>query len=65
MPAQELSAEQADRIIDAVAPLLNLTVAAEHRPGVITNLTIAARMARIVARVPQGDHAEPAPVFEA
>jgi hypothetical protein len=65
MKQHDLTAEEADRIIDTVAPLVGLAVAPDYRPGVVTNLTIAARMARIVARVPQGDHADQAPVFEA
>lgn len=65
MPAQDPTADEAGRIIDAVAPLLDLPVAADYRPGIVTNLTIAARMARIAARVQPGDHADQAPVFEA
>ncbi|WP_439574142.1 DUF4089 domain-containing protein [Phreatobacter sp.] len=65
MRQQDLTADEAGRIIDAVAPLVGLEVAPDYRPGVVLNLTIAARMARIVARVPHGDHADQAPVFEA
>lgn len=65
MNQDNLTTEEAGRIIDVVAPLVGLAVAPDYRPGVVMNLTIAARMARIAARVPQGDHADQAPVFEA
>lgn len=65
MQTENLTSEEAGRIIDAVAPLLDLPVAPDYRPGVVLNLTIAARMARIAARVQPGDHADQAPVFEA
>ncbi len=52
-----------DRVIDALAPLLGLTIAPEQRAGVAANLRIAAGMAALVLEEPIGDHAEPAPVF--
>lgn len=52
-----------EAVIDALAPLLGLTVPAEARAAVATNLRIAAAMAELVLERPLGDHAEPAPVF--
>jgi hypothetical protein len=54
-----------DAVIDAMAPLLGLTVTDVYRPGVVTNLEICARFAAILAEAPPGDHDEPAPVFSA
>jgi hypothetical protein len=51
--------------LDALAPVLGLTVAAEYRPGVIANLELAARMAALLERIALDDEAEPAPVFTA
>ena len=55
----------AEAIIDAVAPLLGLPVAPEHRPGVVANLRMTARLAVLVAELPLDDREEPAPVYEA
>lgn len=52
-----------EAVIDALAPLLGLTVPAEARSAVAANLRIAAAMAELVLEHPPGDHAEPAPVF--
>ena len=52
-----------EAVIDALAPLLGLTVPAEARAAVATNLRIAAAMADLVLERPPGDHSEPAPVF--
>ena len=52
-----------EAVIDALAPLLGLTVPAEARAAVATNLRIAAAMAALVLERPLGDDAEPAPVF--
>jgi len=65
MPADELTAEAAGAFIDAVAPVVGLTVTPEYRPGVILNLQIAMRLVRVAESVPLDDHDEPAAVFEA
>ena len=53
----------AEAVIDAVAPLMLLEIAAEHRPGVKQNLKTAAKMAALVEQVKLSDDAEPAPVY--
>jgi hypothetical protein len=65
LAAKELTADEAERIIDAVAPVLGLEVTPEFRPGVVLNLQIAVRLARLVEGAAPGDHDEAAPVFEA
>jgi hypothetical protein len=55
----------AEAVIDAVAPLLGLTIDVAYRAGVATNLEICARFAAILAEAPSGDHDEAAPVFSA
>jgi hypothetical protein len=50
-------------LIDALAALLELDIDPAYRPGVATNLAIAARFAALVTEFDLGDHAEPAPVF--
>ena len=54
-----------EAVIDAMAPLLGLTVADEYRRGVAANLAVTARLAALVMEFPLGDHAEPAAVFTA
>ncbi len=44
---------------------LGLTIEDDWVPGVIANLMAVARAADLVMGLPLGDHAEPAPVFEA
>lgn len=51
-----------DAVLDAMAPLLGLTVTSEARPAVLANLRVAATMAALVVDEP-GDHAEPAALF--
>ena len=53
----------ADALIEATAPLLELTVSEAARPGVKLNLEIAARLSKLVTDFPLEDEAEPAPVF--
>ena len=53
----------ADALIDATAPLLELPVSEASRPGVKLNLQIAAQLAPLVMDFPLDDEAEPAPVF--
>jgi hypothetical protein len=54
-----------EAVIDAMAPLLGLAIAPDHRPGIVTNLEVTARFARLLLDVPVEDHVEPAPVFVA
>lgn len=53
----------ADAMIDAVAPVMQLEIAPEHRPGVKLNLKTAAKMAALVEQVKLADNTEPAPVY--
>jgi Protein of unknown function (DUF4089) len=53
----------ADKVIDAMAPLVKLEVAPEYRSGIAANLIIAARFADLILDFPLDDHAEPAAVF--
>ena len=52
-----------EAVMDAMAPLLGLTIEAEARPAVAANLQATARFAAIVMAIPLDDEAEPAPVF--
>ncbi len=52
-----------EAVIDAMAPLVQLEIAAEHRPGVKQNLKTAAKMAALVEQVKLADDIEPAPVY--
>jgi len=51
--------------VRAVAPTLGLTIAPAHLPGVVANLTLAARMAGIVEAKTLIPADEAAPVFVA
>jgi hypothetical protein len=53
----------AEVLIDAAAPLLQLRIAPEYRAGVVQNLETAARMAAILEQAKLKDDAEPAPVY--
>ena len=59
-----MSDGDADRLIDAIAPLLGLGIEDEFRPGVRFHLLNTARVARAVLDFELPDEAEPAPVFE-
>jgi hypothetical protein len=52
-----------EAVIDAMAPLVQLEIAAEYRPGVKQNLKTAAKMAALVEQVKLADDIEPAPVY--
>jgi len=52
-----------DAMIDAVAPLVQLEITDELRPGVRQNLKTAAKMAALLDQVKLGDDLEPAPVY--
>ncbi|HET8729272.1 MAG TPA: DUF4089 domain-containing protein [Alphaproteobacteria bacterium] len=53
----------ADALIDASAPLLELRIEDGWRPGIKLNLKTAAKMAALIENVKLPDTAEPAPVF--
>ena len=55
----------AEAVIDALAPLLELPVTAEYRPGIVANLRMTARLAALVAEFQLDDREEPASVYEA
>jgi hypothetical protein len=55
----------ADALIDAAAPLLQLRIAPEHRTGIKLNLKTASKMAALVEQVKLDDDVEPAPVYRA
>ena len=55
----------ADALIDAAAPLLQLRIEPEYRAAIKANLKTASKMAALVEQVPLDDAAEPAPVFRA
>jgi hypothetical protein len=55
----------ADAVIDAVAPLLQLPIAPEYRAGIRANLKTASKMVALVEQMKLEDEAEPAPVFKA
>jgi hypothetical protein len=62
---------QSDLVLDfeawiaAMGPIMGLTIAPEFRPGVVANLSIAARFAELLTDFPLHDESEPAPVFRA
>jgi hypothetical protein len=53
----------AEALIDAAAPILQLKVAPEYREGIKENLKVAAKMAVLVESVELDEAAEPAPVY--
>jgi hypothetical protein len=54
-----------DQWIDAMSPVLGLSVTPEQRPGVKANLKTAAKMAALLDKAKLADDIEPAPVFRA
>lgn len=54
---------EAEKLLDAVDEVMRLEVRAEYRPGVLANIEVAIRMAKLVDSFPLDDEAEPAPVF--
>jgi 1-carboxybiuret hydrolase subunit AtzG-like protein len=52
-----------DKLIDATAPLLRLTLTAESRAQAALHLRIAAEHAALLLSAPIDDEEEPAPVF--
>ena len=53
----------AERIVDAMAPLLGLDIPAEARPVVVLHLGLTERIAAPLLAFPLDDEAEAAPVF--
>jgi hypothetical protein len=54
-----------EAVVDAMAPLLGLTLTPESRAQTIVHLRIAAEQAEKLLSVPLDDQQEPAPVFTA
>lgn len=54
-----------DAYATQAAAALGLEIAPAHRPGVVMNLALAARMAALVEGMPVALQDEPAPVFVA
>ncbi|HYM03227.1 MAG TPA: DUF4089 domain-containing protein [Stellaceae bacterium] len=55
----------AEQYLDAAAAAIGLTIAPEHRPGVLANLQSVAAMAALVMEFPLPETTEAAPVFRA
>jgi hypothetical protein len=55
----------ADALMDAAAPLLQLRIAPEYRAAIKNNLKTASKMAALIEQIELDDAAEPAPVFRA
>jgi Protein of unknown function (DUF4089) len=54
-----------ETLVEAMAPLLGLTLTPESRAQTVVHLRIAAEQAELLLSQPIGDDAEPAPVFAA
>jgi hypothetical protein len=54
-----------DQWMDAMAPVVGLTISDDRRPGVKANLKTAAKMAVLLDKVIVKDETEPAPVYRA
>ena len=54
---------EAEKLLDAASDVMRLDVQSEHRPGVLANLEVAIRMAKLVESFELDDEAEPAPVY--
>jgi hypothetical protein len=54
-----------EAVVDAMAPLLGLTLTPESRAQTIVHLRIAAEQAEKLLSAPLDDQQEPAPVFTA
>jgi hypothetical protein len=52
-----------DALIEAMAPLLRLTLTAESHAQIVVHLRIAAEQAALLLSAPIDDEEEPAPVF--
>ncbi len=58
-----LSPQQIEALAEASAAALGLPIAAQHRPGVLAFLALAATLAERVNGLPLGIEDEPAAVF--
>ncbi|HKN31295.1 MAG TPA: DUF4089 domain-containing protein [Roseiarcus sp.] len=54
-----------EALVEAMSPLLELTLTPESRAETIVHLRIAAEQAQLLLSAPIGDDEEPAPVFVA
>jgi hypothetical protein len=54
-----------EAVVDAMAPMLGLTLTPESRAQTIVHLRLAAEQAERLLSVPLDDQQEPAPVFTA
>jgi hypothetical protein len=54
-----------DRLVDASAAVLGITIEPAWKPGIKANLQVTLKLAALVAEFELPDEAEPAPVFEA
>jgi hypothetical protein len=54
-----------EAMVDAIAPLLGLTLTPESRAQTLVHLRIAAEQAEKLLSIPLDDQQEPAPVFTA
>jgi hypothetical protein len=54
-----------EAVVDAMTPLLGLTLTPESRAQTVVHLRIAAEQAEKLLSVPLDDQEEPAPVFSA
>jgi hypothetical protein len=61
MTDQQMTSEQ---LVDVLADLMGLTIASEHRPGIIANLERNAELAQLLIEFPIPDEVEIAPVFQ-
>jgi hypothetical protein len=52
-----------EALIDAMAPLLGLTLTPDSRAETISQLRVAAQQAELVLSAPLDEREEPAPVF--
>jgi len=52
-----------EALVDAMSPVLGLTLTAESRAETIVHLRIAAEQAELLLSAPIEDEEEPAPVF--
>ena len=54
-----------DQWIDAIAPVVKLDIAPDHRAAVKANLKTAAKMAALLDKASLADETAPAPVYRA
>ncbi len=56
--------EAIEAYVDAAAAVLDLPIAAEHRPGVLVNFGLLVAQASLVFDFPLDDRVDMAPVFQ-